>query len=73
MSIAMPADLCDEVRAAAARANLSVSAWISEAVAQELRHRALGEFLDDWQREHGAFTEEEIRESEVRLGLRRAK
>lgn len=72
MSIAMPTDLRDEARAAAAKAGLSVSGWIAEAVAQRIRQDALAAVLDDWQREHGALTEEEIREAEVRLGFRQA-
>lgn len=73
MSIAMPADLRDEVRTAADRSGESVSAWISEAAASRLRNEGLGAFLEEWEREHGAFTEEEIQEAEIRLGLRTAR
>jgi hypothetical protein len=34
-----------------------------------LRSEALAEFLDDWEAEHGAFTEEELAEASRKLGL----
>lgn len=70
MSISMDPDLGDEVRAAAAAAGIGLSAWMAEAAAAKLRAQALAEFLDDWEREHGAFTAEELAAAEAELGLR---
>ena len=70
MSISLDAELGDQVRGAAKRSRKGLSAWLAEAAAEKLRAEALAEFLDDWEEEHGAFTEEEIRRAEVELGLR---
>jgi hypothetical protein len=52
----------------------SVSAWVNEALARQVERdeklRAMREFLGDYEREHGAFTEEEVREIKQRLRAR---
>jgi hypothetical protein len=68
MSISLDPELDHEVREAAARAGQSLSAWLAAAAAAQLRSQALREFLDDYEREHGAFTEEELAEAGRRLG-----
>jgi hypothetical protein len=70
MSISMDAELGDEVRSAARRAGVGLSAWLADAAAAKLRAEALSEFLDQWEREHGPFTEEELRVAEERMGYR---
>lgn len=69
ISISLPAGMTDSVREAAGRAGLSVSSWFADAAAASLRHQALGEFLDSYEAEHGAFTPGEIAEAERRLGI----
>lgn len=69
MSISLDAELGDQVRDAAKRSRKGLSAWLAEAAAEKLRAEALAEFLDDWEREHGAFTEEELSRARVELGF----
>ena len=64
MSVSFEIQLGDNVRHAAEKAGKPLSTWLAEAAATKLRAEALSEFLDDWEAEHGAFTEE--RERHVR-------
>jgi hypothetical protein len=69
MSISFDARLGGEVRQAAARAGKPLSSWLAEAAATKLRSESLAGFLDDWEAEHGAFTEEELAEASRSLDL----
>jgi hypothetical protein len=69
MSISFAPELGDAVREAARREGVSLSAWVADAAQRKLRANSLRAFLDDWEAEHGAFTEEEIAESDRRLGF----
>ena len=69
LSISFPPDLGDGVRAAAARQGVPVSSWLAEAAAAKLRSQSLGEFLDEWEAEHGAFSEEELAQAAADLQL----
>ena len=71
MSISMEPELGDNVRAAARRAGMSLSAWLAEAAAARLRRQALGEFLADWQAEHGDITPKELGKARAELGFAR--
>src|ERR1700684_3842036 len=83
MSVALAPELWEEVRAAADRAGKSTDDWFADAAGAKLRaeeaavvedaarrkrHQALGEYLDAWEGEHGAFTEEELAETAEKLG-----
>jgi hypothetical protein len=84
MSVALAPKLWEEVRAAADRAGKSPDDWFADAAEAKLRaeedaavvedaarrkrHQALGEYLDAWEAEHGAFTEEELAETAEKLG-----
>jgi hypothetical protein len=84
MSVALAPELWEEVRAAADRAGKSPDDWFADAAEAKLRaeedaatiedaarrkrHQALGEYLDEWEAEHGAFTEEELAETAEKLG-----
>ena len=68
-SVTMPVELGEGVRHAAARAGVSVSAWLSEAAADRIRNELLGAALDTWESEEGAFTEAELDAAASRLGL----
>lgn len=57
-SITMPTDVAEAAREYAGPAGLS--AFVTEAVESKVRHLRLGEFLAEYEEEHGAFTEEEI-------------
>jgi hypothetical protein len=54
-------ELGEAVSAAAAEAGLPLSEWLAQA--------GLREFLDEYQAEHGAFTDEEMAEASRKLGL----
>ena len=69
MSISFEVQLGDNVRHAAEKAGKPLSTWLAEAAATKLRAEALAEFLDDWEAENGAFTEEELAEASRKLGL----
>jgi hypothetical protein len=84
MSVAFAPELWEEVRAAADRAGQSTDDWFADAAEAKLRteeeaatleeaargkrHQALGEYLDAWEAEHGAFTEQELAETAEKLG-----
>ena len=84
MSVALDPELWEEVRAAADRAGKSPDEWFADAAEAKLRaeestavheeaarrerHQALGEYLDQWEATHGAFTEEELAETAEKLG-----
>ena len=68
LSISMDPKLGEDVRAAAERAGMSVSAWLAEAAARELRRQALADFLAEWQRKHGKFTAAELAKARAELG-----
>lgn len=73
MSISMGPQLGDEVRVAAERAGVSVSAWLAEAAAARLRKQALADFLSGWQAKHGKITAAEIAKARAELGYAGAK
>jgi hypothetical protein len=58
-SVTMDPDIGAAVRAAATRQGTSVSNWLAAAAEQRLRHDLLGEALDRWEAEDGAFTDAE--------------
>lgn len=66
-SVTMAPEIGTAVREAAANAGTSVSAWLSRAAAQQLRNELLGAALDQWEAEHGAFTEEELETARAAL------
>ena len=68
MSISMDPALGDDIRAAAERAGMSVSAWLAQAAAGRLRSEALAELLSDWQATHGAITPAELAKARAELG-----
>jgi len=66
LTVTMDAELGRAVRDAAAREAVSVSRWLTEAAARQLRNDQLGVALDAWEAELGAPTEEEL-EAATRL------
>lgn len=72
LSVAMDPELGKAVREAAARAGVSVSAWLSEAARGNLRNELLGAALDAWEAEDGPLTEEELAEAARVMGLDQA-
>lgn len=65
MTVTVDDDVAEAVQAAVGSgAAASVSAWVNEAlverVARDRRAKALETFLDAYEEEHGAFTDEEL-------------
>lgn len=56
----MDSELLDEVERAAAEGGMTVSAWLAQLARDRLALLGLGQLIDEWEAEHGAFTEEEL-------------
>jgi predicted transcriptional regulator len=81
MSVALEPDLDERVRESADRSGKTLSTWITEAVKAKLlaelgllaelqrKMRGLDRFLEEWQAEHGYFTDEEMAETSREMGL----
>jgi hypothetical protein len=63
-SASMDEQLLGEVTAAAELEGETVSAWLAQAARDRLALLGLGQLVDEWQREHGAFTDAEIAQAE---------
>ena len=64
LSITVDAELGKAVREAAASKGMSVSSWVSEAVAHAVRNFRLGQALDVWEAEDGPLTQAELDEAD---------
>jgi hypothetical protein len=73
MSISFDAGLGDQVREAARKAGTGLSAWLAGAAAARLRAEALDEFLNTWEKKHGALTADELSQAERDLVIRASK
>jgi len=72
LSVTMPPEVGAAVRDAAAREGTSVSNWLAAAAAQRLRNELLGAALDQWEAEHGPFSDAELNTAAAALsGARR--
>lgn len=69
LSITLDPRLGAAARKAAKRAGMSLSTWIAEATADRVRNEALGQFLDEFEAETGAFTTDELAKAAAALGL----
>lgn len=63
-SISMPPDLDAEIAAAAAEAGMSYSGWLASTARKEFTIRAGLAAVSEFEREHGAFTPEELAEAD---------
>lgn len=68
LSVSFDAELADAVREAAASTGGNLSSWLAEAAAARLRAEAVDEYLADFQRRHGPFTEAELAAADIELG-----
>jgi hypothetical protein len=84
MTVSFAPALSEAAKGAAERQGKSFDDWLAAAVEAKLqadedaeilerarhnqRMRALGEYLDEWEAEHGAFTEEELAETAEEMG-----
>ncbi len=60
-------DVHKSILAAAAKEGVSLSAWMTEAARDALKIRAGLEAVAEWEKEHGAFTQEELNEARRRV------
>ena len=72
LTITVDPEVHTNIQAAAAKEGVSVSAWMTEAARDALKIRAGLEAVAEWEKEHGAFTKEELDEArrKVRAQLR---
>ena len=73
LSVTMPPEIGAAVREAAARQGTSVSNWLAAAAAQRLRNDLLGAALDEWEKDEGAFGNDELDAAAAALGTKRAR
>jgi len=67
LAITVDADVHAQVMAAAAREGVSVSAWMTSAARRALLVRDGLRAVDEWEKEHGAFTQEELEAARRRI------
>ena len=60
LAITVDADVHERVLAAAATDGVSVSAWMTSAARRALRVRDGLQAVDDWEAEHGRFSDAEL-------------
>ena len=63
LAITIAPDIHGKVLAAAARDGVSVSAWMTAAARQALQRRAGLAAVALWEKQHGSFTTEEMKEA----------
>jgi hypothetical protein len=67
LAITIAPDVHAQVLAAAASRGISVSAWLTEAARLALKVREGLAAVAEWEAEHGAFTEDELKAARQRL------
>ncbi len=67
LTITVAADVHKNIRAAAARDGLSVSAWMTLAARETLRRLAGLAAVAEWEQQHGGLTTEEMDEARRRV------
>ncbi len=60
LSISLPPSLAEQVREAVRDDGMTLSAFMVEAAENELRRRGMRILVEEYQREHGWFTDEEV-------------
>jgi hypothetical protein len=72
LAITVDPEVHEEILAAVARDGVSVSAWMTAAAREALRRRAGLAAVEEWEKQHGRFTEDEMREARrnVRVQMR---
>ncbi|MCX6599258.1 MAG: hypothetical protein NTV70_23140 [Acidobacteria bacterium] len=67
LAITVDADVHKNIRAAAARDGLSVSAWMTLAARETLQRQAGLAAVAEWEQQYGGFTVEEMDEARSRV------
>lgn len=71
ITVTVSPELAAAVRALASDSNRSVSSVVEEALADRLRHHALGQAIRAYEEEFGAFSDAELEAIAARKGLQR--
>jgi hypothetical protein len=73
LAITVDADVHAKVLAAAAREDMSVSAWMTNAAREALLRRDGLAAVAEWEAQHGRFSDEEMRGARVRVIAQRTR
>jgi hypothetical protein len=68
LAISLDAELAEQIRAAAG--DDTVSGWLADAAERKLRAQGLRQVVDEWEEDHGGFTDIELRRARRQLGVR---
>ena len=60
LTVSIASELAVAVREAAEADEQNVSAWLADAARRQLATRGLRDVVASWEREHGAFSDEEL-------------
>jgi hypothetical protein len=60
LTVSIESGLATAVREAAEADEQNVSAWLAEAARRQLASRGPRDVVSDWERQHGAFSDEEL-------------
>lgn len=63
LAITVDPAIHESIVAAAARERVSLSAWLTAAAREALQRRAGLAAVDQWEKQHGRFSEDEMREA----------
>lgn len=66
-SVSLPPDLTHRIAEEAAREGTTFSGWLADTAARRLKLDAGRRALEEWERENGPLTAEELAEAEVRV------
>lgn len=69
LAISLDSELAEQIRAAAGDG--TISGWLAEAAERRLRSEGLRQVVDEWEAEHGAFTDAELAAAERELRTKR--
>ncbi|HYZ83831.1 MAG TPA: toxin-antitoxin system HicB family antitoxin [Bryobacteraceae bacterium] len=69
LAITVDPEVHKKILAAAAREGVSVSAWMTNAAREVLQRRAGLAAVAEWEKQHGAFTAEEMDEARRSVGV----
>jgi hypothetical protein len=67
LAITVDPDVHAQVLAAAAADEVSVSSWMTNAAREALRRRAGLAAVEEWEAQHGTFSDEEMRDARRRV------
>lgn len=68
LAITIDPKIHEKILAEAAREGVSVSAWMTSAAREVLHRRAGLAAVAEWEKQHGAFSEQELDEARRRVG-----